>query len=141
MVALVTGIGGTMKGKLAFVLGAAVGYVLGARAGRERYEQIKRRAEAVWNTEPVQRGVAAWRETVDGQIDNLKGFAKRVGADAVSNIAQKAGGGSRTSETASTGTSPAQAAATTKTAAPAPEPAATAAGDRKNKAKKPEAKS
>lgn len=25
-----------------FVLGGAVGYVLGSRAGRERYEQIKR---------------------------------------------------------------------------------------------------
>lgn len=130
-----------MKGKLAFVLGAAVGYVLGARAGRERYEQIKRRAEAVWNTEPVQRGVAAWRETVDDQIDNLKGFAKRVGADAVSNIAQKAGGGSRTSESASTDKPSTQATATTKTTAPASEPAASAAGDKKNEAKKPEAKS
>ena len=31
-----------------FLLGAGVGYVLGSRAGRERYEQIKR-----WTTRAV----------------------------------------------------------------------------------------
>jgi oxygen-dependent protoporphyrinogen oxidase len=30
-----------MKKKLYFVTGVAVGYVLGSRAGRERYEQLK----------------------------------------------------------------------------------------------------
>ena len=44
-------------GKAAFVLGAAVGYVLGARAGRKRYEQIKGQAARVWNTDPVQHRV------------------------------------------------------------------------------------
>lgn len=130
-----------MKGKLAFVLGAAVGYVLGSRAGRERYEQIKRRAEAVWNTEPVQRGVMAWNETVDAQIDNFKSFAKRVGADAVSNIAQKAGGGSRTSETASTDKPRDRAAATTNPAGAASAPEATAADDQNTEDQKPEATS
>lgn len=46
-----------MKGKLLFVAGAAVGYVLGTRAGRKRYEQIKGAAESVWNTPVVQQGV------------------------------------------------------------------------------------
>jgi len=32
---------------MGFVMGAAVGYVLGARAGRERYETIKRLAGEV----------------------------------------------------------------------------------------------
>jgi hypothetical protein len=31
-----------MIGKLTFVTGLAVGYVLGAKAGRERYEQIQK---------------------------------------------------------------------------------------------------
>ena len=48
---------GVMKGKLLFVAGAAVGYVLGTRAGRKRYEQIKGAAESVWNTPVVQQGV------------------------------------------------------------------------------------
>lgn len=30
-----------MKGKLAFILGAGVGYFLGTKAGREQYEKIK----------------------------------------------------------------------------------------------------
>jgi hypothetical protein len=30
-----------MRGKLTFVAGAAIGFVLGTRAGRERYEDIK----------------------------------------------------------------------------------------------------
>lgn len=58
-----------MKGKILFVVGLGVGYVLGTRAGRERYEQIKRAAESVWNTPTVQQGVG-----------NVKDFAMtRVG--------------------------------------------------------------
>lgn len=40
--------------KLALLTAIAVGYVLGTRAGRGRYEQIKRQAEKVWNADPVQ---------------------------------------------------------------------------------------
>ena len=53
-----------MKGKILFVVGLGVGYVLGTRAGRERYEQIRKAAEGVWNTPAVQQGV-----------DSVKGFA------------------------------------------------------------------
>ncbi|MBM7832281.1 type IV secretory pathway TrbL component [Agromyces cerinus] len=53
-----------MKGKILFVVGLGVGYVLGTRAGRERYEQIRKAAEGVWNTPAVQQGV-----------DTVKGFA------------------------------------------------------------------
>lgn len=71
-----------MKGKIAFVLGAAVGYVLGTRAGRERYEQIKRGAQNVWNTEPVQRGVGAIRGAAQGKVDELKASVVRAGKEA-----------------------------------------------------------
>ncbi len=77
-----------MRGKIAFVVGAAVGYVLGSRAGRERYEQIKRGANHLWNTEPVQNGVSAVRGAVDERADDLKAFAIRVGSDVFSNLAQ-----------------------------------------------------
>jgi len=46
-----------MKGKIGIVVGLAAGYVLGARAGHERYEQIKDRFLEVWNTPPVQKQV------------------------------------------------------------------------------------
>ncbi|MDH2416054.1 hypothetical protein [Nocardioides sp. CER19] len=37
-----------MKGKLAVLAGVGVGYVLGTRAGRERYEQIRDSAQRLW---------------------------------------------------------------------------------------------
>jgi len=36
-----------MRYRLTFVCGVAVGYVLGARAGRERYEQLRKSAQRV----------------------------------------------------------------------------------------------
>ncbi len=42
-------------GKLSMLAGGVVGYVLGTRAGRERYEQIKAHADQVWNDPRVQR--------------------------------------------------------------------------------------
>ncbi|MFV2121452.1 YtxH domain-containing protein [Streptomyces sp. Act-28] len=46
-----------MRYKLMFVVGAAVGYVLGARAGRERYEQLRRSAQQLC-ANPAVRNVA-----------------------------------------------------------------------------------
>jgi hypothetical protein len=54
-----------MRGKAGLVIGLAVGYVLGTRAGRERYEQIKSQWLKVWNTEQVQT-----------QVTKVKDFAK-----------------------------------------------------------------
>ena len=71
-----------MKGKIAFVLGAAVGYVLGTRAGRERYEQIKQGAQTLWNTPPVQKGVAAARGAVEDRVEQLKESALSAGKEA-----------------------------------------------------------
>jgi hypothetical protein len=46
-----------MKGKLLLLAGAAVGYIFGTRAGRERYEQIKQNATKAWNDPRVQEKV------------------------------------------------------------------------------------
>jgi hypothetical protein len=40
--------------KIPFLIGAAVGYVLGARAGRERYETIVRFARRIAGSQTVQ---------------------------------------------------------------------------------------
>lgn len=58
-----------MSGRLMFLAGAAVGYVLGARAGRRRYEQIKAASDRLWNDKNVQK-------TVDQVIDTVQGFVK-----------------------------------------------------------------
>ena len=58
-----------MKGKVLFVVGLGVGYVLGTRAGRQRYEQIKSVAVKVWDSPTVQK-----------QVHNAQGFAPdRIG--------------------------------------------------------------
>jgi hypothetical protein len=43
-----------MRGKATFLAGLAIGYVLGAKAGRERYEQIARAARKVRSNPTVQ---------------------------------------------------------------------------------------
>ena len=43
-----------MRGKLTFAVGAAVGFVLGTRAGRERYEDIKSAAKKLLDSPTVQ---------------------------------------------------------------------------------------
>jgi hypothetical protein len=57
-----------MQGRILFVAGAAIGYVLGARAGRRRYEQIKSAADRVWNDRNVQKGVNEVVGTVQGFV-------------------------------------------------------------------------
>ncbi|MCC2314287.1 YtxH domain-containing protein [Cellulomonas xiejunii] len=43
-----------MKGKLTFVLGAGVGYLMGTRAGRQQFEKIKTWASDTWNDPRLQ---------------------------------------------------------------------------------------
>ena len=60
-----------MKGKILFVFGLAMGYVLGTRAGRERYEQIKAGAEKVWMDPRVQEQVHTVEEFVKDKAPDL----------------------------------------------------------------------
>lgn len=41
--------------KLGILMAAGAGYVLGARAGRERYDQIQQQARRVWSDPRVQK--------------------------------------------------------------------------------------
>jgi phage-related protein len=60
-----------MKGKILFVVGLGVGYVLGTRAGRERYEQIRKAAEGVWNSPAVQQGVGTVKDFAMTRVGDL----------------------------------------------------------------------
>lgn len=57
---------------IGFVAGAAVGYVLGAKAGRERYEQILRTYRAVADHPMVQGAAGVAR----AKITEYTGFGK-----------------------------------------------------------------
>ncbi len=66
--------------KLSVLVIGATGYVLGSRAGRERYEQIKRQATKVWN-KPV----------VQDAADNVEQAVKSTASDVGSKLAGAAG--------------------------------------------------
>jgi hypothetical protein len=57
--------GAAMRGKLMFIGGLAAGFVLGSRAGREKYEEIAASAKKVWEHPTVQEaaGVAQAQAT------------------------------------------------------------------------------
>ncbi|GAB3084836.1 YtxH domain-containing protein [Nocardioides zeae] len=50
--------------KLTLVIGIGIGYVLGARAGTQRYEQLKAQAQKAWNNPTVQDKVDQAQEKV-----------------------------------------------------------------------------
>lgn len=75
-----------MRGKLILVLGLATGYVLGSRAGRPRYEQIKSGAEKVWNLAPVQQAAGAVKGFADERVDVLQAKAGRGAKKVVSSL-------------------------------------------------------
>jgi hypothetical protein len=60
--------------KLSFLIGAGVGYVLGARAGRERYESIVRVGRRVAGSQTVQSTAGV----LQAQIDGLTNRARQV---------------------------------------------------------------
>src|SRR5690554_6278939 len=51
-------------GKLSFFVGAGLGYVLGARAGRQQFEKIKSASQTVWDNPRVQSSVHKVEEKV-----------------------------------------------------------------------------
>ena len=58
-----------MKGKVLLIVGLGVGYVLGARAGRERYDQIAGVASKFWNNPKVQKQVGRSKDFVNDKVD------------------------------------------------------------------------
>ena len=65
-----------MKGKILFVAGLGLGYVLGTRAGREKYDQLKTAALKVWNDPRLQKQVDAAQGFVKDQVDAAGDFVK-----------------------------------------------------------------
>ncbi|MFC5952173.1 hypothetical protein ACFQH9_28305 [Pseudonocardia lutea] len=57
---------------LKFLLGAAVGYVLGAKAGRERYEQLHRTYQRVADHPAVQGAAGVVRARVEEVVKGPK---------------------------------------------------------------------
>jgi hypothetical protein len=87
-----------MRGKLMFITGLAAGFVLGSRAGREKYEEITANAKKVWEHPTVQEAAGV------AQAQANKLYSEGKGKLDQSKIGQKLHSGAGTSGT-STSTS------------------------------------
>ena len=77
-----------MKKFSVLVVGAA-GYVLGSRAGRERYEQIKRQATKAWNKPVVQDAAETVEQTVKSTASDLGSKVADAAHDAGAKVVNK----------------------------------------------------
>lgn len=82
-----------MRGKILLIVGVGVGYVLGARQGREGLERLKDRAGRLWGTSGVQKGFS---KATDFARENVPVVGKTV-ADAAENLGDKATQASKSS--------------------------------------------
>ena len=64
---------------LKFLLGAAVGYVLGTKAGHERYEQLVRTYQRVSDHPAVQGAAGVVRARVDEKLTGSRAGASSNG--------------------------------------------------------------
>jgi len=77
-----------MKGKILFAAGLGLGYVLGTRAGREKYDQLKTAALKVWNDPRLQKQVDAAQEFVKDKAPEVAEFV----TDGAKTIVEKVSG-------------------------------------------------
>ena len=77
-------------GKISFLVGGVVGYVLGTRAGEKRYEQIKKQADKAWQNPAVQEKVTAATEQVKTKAPAVAAAVGQKAADAGKSAGQAA---------------------------------------------------
>ena len=91
-----------MRGRLALLTGLAAGYVLGAKAGQERYEEIRQQFNRLMGTEPAQQLQTQVRDVASRASEvTTEGIAKAgdKAAELVDTAASKTSGGSSSGST------------------------------------------
>jgi hypothetical protein len=84
-----------MAGKLSLLVGFGAGYVLGARSGRERYDQIADKAQQLWRDPRVQERAGHAQQVVQEKTSQAGQMVKEKAASASSsngNPSANAGG-------------------------------------------------
>lgn len=76
--------------KLTALLALGVGYVLGSRAGRARYEQIKQQADKAWHHPKVQEQVTKAEELAKSKAGTAGTAAFEKAKDAATSAAAAA---------------------------------------------------
>lgn len=78
-----------MRGRILFVVGIGVGYVLGARAGRQRYEQIASTANKLWNSDAVAKPREQAVEFVQKQSPKVASAAADAASKAIGKVTNR----------------------------------------------------
>lgn len=92
-----------MAGKISFALGAAVGYVLGARAGRDRYEQLKAQADSLRNNPQVQAKVSQATQAVKDKAPEVQSKLTDAASSAAGSAKSAAGSAADKTKSAASG--------------------------------------
>lgn len=64
-----------MRGRLGLFIGFGAGYVLGAKAGRERYEQLRRLYDNVQSSPQFRRASGKAKDAVETGMGQARGLA------------------------------------------------------------------
>jgi hypothetical protein len=75
-----------------FVVGGTIGYVLGARAGRARYEKIKAKAQSFWQSPTVQQKAVQAQEFAKERAPEVQQKLAEATSRVTSAVADKVGG-------------------------------------------------
>lgn len=79
----------TVKGKILFAVGLGLGYVLGTRAGREKYEELRTAAMKVWNDPRVQKQMDAVEDFVKDKAPDVADFVSDNAKKVVAQVSGK----------------------------------------------------
>ena len=91
--------------KLTLAAAAGVGYVLGAKAGKERYDQIEAKFREIAGMPAVQNATASVKDTASSVADQAK-----------STVTEKVGGSTSSTSTTTTTPTPSTLGSASKTA-------------------------
>jgi hypothetical protein len=94
-----------VKAKILFVAGLGLGYVLGTRAGREKYEELRGAALKVWNDPRVQKQVDAVEDFVKDKAPEVADFVSDNAKKVVAQVSGKKPATKRSSSSSSSSSS------------------------------------
>jgi hypothetical protein len=78
-----------MRGRILFVVGLGAGYVLGAKAGRQRYEQIASAADKVWHSPSVTKQRHEVQHFVETKGPKLVESATDAAGDVIGKVTKR----------------------------------------------------
>jgi hypothetical protein len=84
--------------RISFLIGLAIGYVLGAQAGRERYEQLKQLARKAAESPAMQQTAGALQAQAQATARTAKDKATTGMRKGASRVARRTGSGNEASK-------------------------------------------